>query len=877
MTLKKKVYLASFIAPIVIMIVAWAIDGFFPFGTKSLMAVDFNAQYIGLYAYFKHLFLNGDWSSFFYSFSKSIGGGMLGIWGFNLLSPFNFLFLLFPEENFQWVVPIVIVLRYGAMGLTMAHFLIKRYDGLKSKAYLVPIVATIYALNGFNVSYQMNPIFYDGMVMLPLVLIGVEQVLDNKSPKGYIGMLALSLFVQFYMGYMTCIFVVIYALFYMIRSENLRNKKVILTRLLKLAASSILAVGIVSGVLLPILISLVSTKGGLQNSLTFDWKLQINPFEILSKLFLGAFDNTSWPAGPNLPNIYVASFGLLGTLYYFVSSKISKWGKIAASFVLVVFLISCSHEFTSKLWHMGQNPAGFFYRFSWIIAFFLVYLAYLSLREVDKFTKREAIYLLICGAAIFSIVQFQQHSFLTIWQRLATILIFAALLATLFYPKVKVKYTWLILAALTAVELTANATLVQSRVGYTDAYKYHDAVRQLKEAIDPIRPNHSDFYRINKTFNLSKNDPFMVDYPGLSIFSSNLENSTRDLFDRLGNNGINATTYYQGTPFQDALFSVKYLVAPKPVYTNEYPDTSKMYVFGNMVTRKDITSKDPVYEATRTLTYESGAILPIAYGVNEATLGVKLENSQPIQNHNKIVGAMGNTEELYLTALAANELKTDNLVTPKSDRPELYKRLDNSKPGTITFHLVPQSSEDYWVSLPPQLSHTDKNNVRVLLNGNNYEFQDKFQQTQLVQLAHNSAGKPVDLTISISSDDEYDLSGLRLVRSNSGLANRIINERAKQGIQLTHWDESHIQGTVNITDDSTWMMTSIPYEKGWTVKVDGQVVKTRKVWDSLMAFKITPGQHTIEMSYLPEGFVSGMMISIVSILIYGFAIYKKRI
>lgn len=875
MTTKKKVYLASFIAPIAIMFVAWAIDGFFPFGTKSLMAVDFNAQYIGLYAYFKHLFLNGDWSSFFYSFSKSIGGGMLGIWGFNLLSPFNLLFLLTSEENFQWVVPIVIALRYGAMGLTMAHFLIKRYDGLKNKAYLVPIVATIYALNGFNVSYQMNPIFYDGMVMLPLVLIGVEQVLDNKSPKGYIGMLALSLFVQFYMGYMTCIFVVIYALFYIIRSENLRNKKVILTRIGKLAAASILAVGIVSAVLLPILISLVSTKGGLQSTLRFDWKLQINPFEILAKLFLGAFDNTSWPAGPNLPNIYVASFGLLGTLYYFISSKISKWSKIAASFVLVVFLISCAHEFTSKLWHMGQNPAGFFYRFSWIIAFFLVYLAYLSLREVEKFTKREASFLLISGAVIFSIVQLQQHSFLTVWQRLATILIFVVLLAALFYPKVK--RAWMIIAALTVVELTANAALVQSRVGYTDAYKYHDAVLQLKEAINPIRPDHSDFYRINKSFNLSKNDPFMVDYPGLSVFSSNLENSTRDLFDRLGNNGINATTYYQGTPFQDALFSVKYLVTPKPVLKEDYPDTSKLYVFGNMVTRKDVTTKAPVYEAARTKTFETGLILPIAYGVNDATVNVKLENHQPIQNQNKIVQAMGATSENYLAVLGANEMKLDNMEVVDPSKPETYKRIDSSKPGTITYHLVPQSAEDYWVAIPQKLSHTDKNKVRVMLNGKNYEFQDKFQQTQFIQIAHNSVGQPTDLTIEIDSDNEYNLSGLRLARSNAALANRIIQERQLQGIKLTYWDNRSFKGTVNITDDSTWMMTSIPYEKGWAVKVDGKVVETAKVWDSLLAYKITPGEHTIEMSYLPDGFVVGFLISILSTSLYGFAIYKKWI
>lgn len=875
MTTKKKVYLASFLAPMLIMLVAWIIDGFFPFGAKSLMAVDFNAQYIGLYAYFKHLFLNGDWSSFFYSFSKSIGGGMLGIWGFNLLSPFNFLFLLFSEENFQWVVPVTIALRYGTMGLTMTHFLVKRYDGLKKKAYLLPIVATIYALNGFNVSYQMNPIFYDGMIVLPLVLIGVEQVLDNESPKGYIGMLALALFVHFYMGYMTCIFVVIYAFFYIIRSKEFTNFKITFERLLKLASASIIAVGMVAVILLPIIISLVSTKGGLQSSLKFEWTLQINPLEILAKLFLGAFDNESWPAGPNLPNIYVASLGILGTIYYFVSNKITKWGKIAAGFVLTIFLISCAHEFTSKLWHMGQNPAGFFYRFSWIIAFFLIYLSYLSLREMERFTPKEASILFVGMAIIFVIVQYQTHSFLTVWQRIATIGIYMIILLALFWTKVK--KPWVVIAALTVVELTANAAIVQSRVGYTDAYKYHDAVLQLKEAINPIRPDHSDFYRINKSFNLSKNDPFMVDYPGLSVFSSNLENSTRDLFDRLGNNGINATTYYQGTPFQDALFSVKYLVAPKPVYTKEYPDTSKMYVFGNMVTRKDITTKEPVFEAIRTITYQGGPILPIAFGVNDDTTKVKLENHQPIQNHNKIVQAMGQTSESYLTILAANDVQLENMEVFDSSKPETYRRIDSSKPGKIMYHLVPQSSEDYWVSIPQILSHSNKNNVRILLNGNSYDFQNKFQQAQLIQIAHNSLGKAVDLTIEIDSNEEFNLSGLRLARTNGTLANRIIEERQRQGLKVEHWNQSNFKGTVNITDDSTWMMTSIPYDRGWTVKVDGKVVGTKKIWDSLLAFPITSGEHTIEMTYLPDGFMAGLIISIFSIVIYGVAIYKKWI
>ena len=157
--------------------------------------------------------------------------------------------------------------------------------------------------------------------------------------------------------------------------------------------------------------SLVSTKGGLESKLLFEWKLQIDPFDIFSKLFLGAFDNSSWPAGPNLPNIYVGTLGMIGTVYYFLSSNIQKREKIASLGVLIVFILSCVHEFTSKLWHMGQNPAGFFYRFSWIMAFFFVYLAYLSLREVEQLNWKKSLIVAGVMILIFILVMTRQYSF----------------------------------------------------------------------------------------------------------------------------------------------------------------------------------------------------------------------------------------------------------------------------------------------------------------------------------------------------------------------------------------------------------------------------------------------------------------------------------
>ena len=675
------------------------------------------------------------------------------------------------------------------------------------------------------------------------------------------------------MGYMICIFVVIYALFYLFKSKD-RTFKQGFIQLLQLGLYSILAVGLVAFIIVPILMSLVSTKGGLESKLLFEWKLQIDPFDIFSKLFLGAFDNSSWPAGPNLPNIYVGTLGMIGTVYYFLSSNIQKREKIASLGVLIVFILSCAHEFTSKLWHMGQNPAGFFYRFSWIMAFFFVYLAYLSLREVDQLHWKPSIVIAGGTLVLFAIVMTRQYSFLIVPQKIATLALIFVMLSILVWPQIHKR--WAFLAAVTAIELMMNATIVQSRVGYTDAYKYQDAVKQLQTAVAPIRPNDKEFYRIHGSFHLSKNDPFMADYPGMSVFSSNLENSTRDLFEELGNNGINATTYYYGTPLSDALLSLKYWMTPKPVYTKDYPDTTKMYVFGKYATRLDITENTPVvYEEERTEVFQIPQTLPIAFGVNEKLASLELRMNQPIQNYNKITAAQLGEDVKYLEMLAANEITTDNFLA--IERAETYQRIDSSKPASITYRFTPQTDEEYWVTLPTRFSRNDKNNIKMYLNGEEYHFLNNYQATQLVNIASQSQGKSIEFKIEVNTDEEYTFTGVRLAKTYRSVANQFIQERQNQAIQLTHWDNSHIRGTVTITDDSTVMFTSIPYDKGWIVKVDGKVVETRKIWNSLLGFAITNGEHTIELSFIPEGWNIGVGISIVSLIVFFGLIYKKWI
>ena len=149
---KGVLYVSSALLPMTIMLVVWFFMGSYPFGNKSLMTVVFDQQYISFYGLLKNAILSGDLSSLTYSFTKSIGGDMVGELGYYLMSPFNVIYVLLPLKYIGLSVFLTIWLRYGAFGLSFAHLLIKRYKGAESKRWMVPLFATAYALSGMLVS-----------------------------------------------------------------------------------------------------------------------------------------------------------------------------------------------------------------------------------------------------------------------------------------------------------------------------------------------------------------------------------------------------------------------------------------------------------------------------------------------------------------------------------------------------------------------------------------------------------------------------------------------------------------------------------------------------------------------------------------------------
>ncbi len=77
---------------------------------------------------------------------------------------------------------------------------------------------------------------------------------------------------------------------------------------------------------------------------------------------------------------------------------------------------------------------------------------------------------------------------------------------------------------------------------------------------------------------------------------------------------------------------------------------------------------------------------------------------------------------------------------------------------------------------------------------------------------------------------------------------------------------SHLQGTVQITD-SDYLLFTIPYERDWKIRIDGKEAEQVEVFDALMAVPVTEGTHTIELRYVPQGFIVGAVISLAAFMI----------
>ena len=851
---KKKYYTLSILIPAVMILAIFLLFTITPFGNRTWLTIDLGQQYVDFFSYYQDTLLHHP-EQFFYSFSKSIGGEMVSLWAYYLLSPFNLLFLLIPRSAIAMGVSLLIFLKLVSCTVSFAVLLDVKF---KQRNWTTLLFALSYGFMSYLLANQFNVMWLDALIGLPLIILGVDALLQKRNPLYYVFSLSLTILSNYYTGYMICLFLGLYFPYAYLMANDSFSWKSFVKQFGRFIFYSVLSVGLITVILLPTFYSLLGSKG---TATTIAWSLksEYNPLLMASKLFIGSFDFHEMQKG--YPNIFVGSLAMFSFLCYFKEKKIALSQRLYALFITVIILISFNIEMFDKLWHAGQLPNWYSYRFSFLFSFWMVFLGYQwTLKKTAVGIHETFVYFFLVLAASIGFILFPQD-YLQGWQIALGFGLSMGILYSLILIGRGKRAHQKFLISFVVIELLLNSIITLSRLGYVMNSEFTAYQSSLANWSTVLRPAENEFYRSEKTMLRSKNDSLQVPTYGVSHFSSTFEKETEKFFDAIGvRQGTAYVNYSNGTLLTDALLGIK----------NTFIETTDA-IYNERWERKDLEDFSTIASFDEGHIVTNPNTLSIAYPMKAILKSMKVPTNHPITIQNQLANALsGTTSPKNIFTKVPYETTFEDI----SDSPVVYQRIqleDNTQVGTITLTFTPETDDPIYLEMAGTMGEDD---LEMTLNGEPYAFYPVQSKPVLLSVAKNQKGQPQTLRITVK-DDGFEFSKLNLYSLNTSLLNERLEQTKVQELKLETFSATHFSGTMEALEDST-VLTTIPYSTGWKVWVDGQEVETYKILDSLLGFTISKGIHQIEYRYTTPFLLEGSLVSLAFLLLLIFILYRRK-
>ena len=366
----------SFVFPFVILGALFALNRVFPFGNKQILIHDLIDQYYPFLSEFWYKLRTGTVSP--WSWTAGMGHDYVALIAYYMATPLNLLTLLFPHEALREVLTFTLLIKIGCAGLFTGIYL--RY-ARKECGPKLPVFSSLYALCAFTLGYYHNIIWFDSFALLPLVALGLLALMNEGKFRLYIVSLALAVLANFYMGFIICVFVAITFLCQCIMQKlNVRH---FLRKLASVAACSCLAIGMTAVLTIPAYMALQNTHR-VETMLITKLFVFKNFFDVMGNFI--AFTPSTVFSG--IPNLYCGMISVMLTGLFFQSKEIAIRKKLILAGILVFLFISLNFNAPYMMMHGFRYPVGFPARFSFLISFVLVVLAFRAFSLIENMNKR---------------------------------------------------------------------------------------------------------------------------------------------------------------------------------------------------------------------------------------------------------------------------------------------------------------------------------------------------------------------------------------------------------------------------------------------------------------------------------------------------------
>ena len=840
-TNNKWIYITFLISTIIISVI-YTLSKIAPFGNNSMLDVDFYHQYGPLLNELYDRVKEG--SSLLYSFNT--GGGLPFYRNFlnYLSSPFNIVLFLFKKENIVMAFSCIIGLKVIFASGMMSIYLKKTF---KKDGVLLTIFSVLYAFSGYFCSYYWNIMWLDGMVFLPLIILGINKLVDDEKPIFYTIFLSIMLIANYFIAYMICIFAVMYFFGYLFYRYGFSLKKTY-KKIIIFILFSILAAALVSFALIPLYkaLSSISATSDSFPELTLQFKFHELLFNHLTGVNRTVFASDELP----LPNVYAGLLTFTGVILFFINKKINIRAKLLAFLILLIFVLSFNLNSLDFIWHAFHVPNDLPWRYSFIYVFIFITIGYYGILRI-KDLKKSSVFASSFISLIIILLAYK-FSFKNIdFDRTIINIIFVLLYLLIFLFTQFKKINKKIIYALIIIFVSAECIY---GIDYNwnidhDIATFMSDKNTYEKLISETTSKDNDLYRMEKTDYLTLNDAAWYNYKGISTFTSMAYESVSKFQRKLGLSGNNINSYYYkyyNTPIYNTMFDIKYLMGS---YI-ENPYYSYLKTDGKV----DLIKYN----------YSSSLL----YGVDKKIKGYYPEEYNPFKNQSDFVSLTTNTTDIYTDVLVKDVIGGE--ITPSD-----FKNNSNGE-----FNYILDDGQD---SITFMLDNKVNQNIYLYINGSNvngFEVDDKYysitsDEYYTVDVGTKEIG---DVKVKINFKDNNDDGIIKFYAYaiDDDKFKEFYNEINKNILKVTSYSDTLIEGDVTLKSDKV-MLSTIAYDTGWKVYVDGKSVDTYKIADSYLAFDIKKGSHKIKLVYYPDGMKLGIITSFISLaIIFIYAIFSDK-
>lgn len=865
------VFLTTVLATACIAVI-YVIFSVFPFGSITVMRMDLYHQYGPLFAELYDRIV--EHKSLLYSWNTGGGSSFLGNYLNYLSSPLSFLIFLFDKEDISYAITFIVAFKCILSATSFSYYLKKSFN---KDNYFLSAFGILYAFSAYFLAYYWNVMWLDAMIMLPLIALGIEKIFKTGDIKLYTVSLVILFFANYYMGYMCCIFAVLYFFVCFINTysndgklnENAVYEKkystkalmnnVFINRGVKFAFASIIAALICAITLVPVFMIL---KNSSATSGTFPqtFKSYFDLLDLITSHF-ALLETTIRSSGDNvLPNIYTGILTFILLPLFLVNNKI-KLKEKATYVVLIIFFVFCfNNNCAEYIWHAFHFPNDLPYRYSYMYSFIIAVMGYKTILNFKGIKVKDIAY---TGLAIISFVIVCQK-FLTNKMTNSTIyatIIFVALWCGFLFL-LKNKNAQKKTVSFVLVTFILCETIISSIVGLPlnqDNKNYKENYKTYTDAINYIDNKDSGFYRTELCYLNTRMDPAYYGYNGISVFSSMAYESYSQLQSSLGMQGnkVNSYTYNTQTPVYNMMFNIKYLIQTDV----SLAPSSNLY-------KKIYTTSDK-----KSNVYESKYNLPIAYCVNSKIDDWVTDEGNPFEIQSDFVKLATGYSNLFKPV---EYNSTDFDAVSGDDVTEngtywLEKSDSSSNYGTETVSLSPTIDGNLYLYVKSSdLKTITVNSEKVS------DITQSMEDAYILDLGYHNKGDEVLVSLDASKMESESTSfDFYCYTADDTVVKNMYNSLAGNSLNVESYSDTTIKGTVK-AKENCYLYSSIPYDDGWSVYVDGKKAETFEIGGTLLAIELTPGQHKIEYKYFPVGFLYGIIISAVTVFgLCGFYIYNK--